>query len=269
VPESLVLCERDGAVATLVLNDPGRRNALSEAMGEALREQVTRLARDAALRAVIVTGAGPGFCAGGELEMLEARAREAAASGDPSRTGVRDAMRGFYARFLSLRDLPCPVLAAVHGACIGAGLCLALACDLRLVAAGARLALNFARLGLHPGMGATWLLPRLVGPAAAAELLYTGRALDAEEAVRLGLASRVLAPEALLPAARELASEIALSAPLAVRGIKRSLRRSPAAELEDQLAFEAELQAHSLATRDAREGLAALRERRAPRFEGS
>lgn len=266
--DSLVLCERDGAVATLVLNDPGRRNALSEAMGEALLAQVTRLARDSALRAVILTGAGPNFCAGGDLEMLEARGREAAASADPARAAVRDAMRGFYARFLSLCDLPCPIVAALHGAAIGAGLCLALACDLRLVASGTRLGLNFTRLGLHPGMGATWLLPRLVGPAAAAELLYTGRALPAEEAVRMGLASRVLAPEALLPAARELAAEIAASAPLAVRGVKRSLRRSPGAELEDQLGFEAALQAQSLATRDAREGIAALRERRPPRFEG-
>jgi len=267
VPAPLVLCERDGAVATLVLNDPARRNALSAAMGEALLARVGELGRDPGLRAVLLTGAGAAFSAGGDLEMLEARAREAAA-GPEALPALRDAMRGFYGLFLSLRDLPCPTIAACHGAAMGAGLCLALACDLRLVAEGARLSLNFVRLGLTPGMGATWLLPRLVGPALAAELLYTGRVMSGGEACRIGLASQLLAPEDLLPAARELAAEIARAAPLAVRGVKRALLRSPGAELPDQLGFEALVQARSFASADAREGLLALRERRPPRFQG-
>lgn len=264
MPEPLLLLDRDGAVAILSFNDPERRNAMSQAMGEAFAERMAELGRDRDLRALVLTGAGRAFSAGGDLGMIEGRADQAGSG----RGAVRDGMRRFYGLFLSLRELPFPSVAAINGAAVGAGLCVALACDLRIAAADAHLGLNFARLGLHPGMGATWTLPRLVGPERAAELLYTGRALRGEEAAAIGLVSRALPAEQVLPAARALASEIAASAPLAVRGVKRALARSLDVGLEDQLWFEASEQADCFSSQDVREGLAAVRERRPPRFRG-
>ncbi len=264
----LVLLHRDGDVATLTLHDPDRRNAMTEAMGQALAARVADLAPDPTLRAVVLTGSGRAFSAGGDLDWIEQRARLGAERPGRARQANRDRMRNFYKLFLSVRDLPCPTVAAVNGHAIGAGLCVALACDVRVVAREAKLALNFTRLGLHPGMGATWLVPRLVGPAIASELLFTGRAIEGEEATRMGLANRSLPASEVLASGRALAQEIAAAAPIATRSLKRALARSLDVSLEDQLSFEAEAQAVDYETDDLREGLAAARERRDPRFEG-
>jgi len=200
--------------------------------------------------------------------MIEAKARAGAADpGGPARAANQRFMREFYGLFLSVRDLPCPSVAAVHGAAIGAGLCVALACDLRVAARDAKLGLNFARLGIHPGMGATWTLPRLVGPARAAELLFTGRTLEGAEAERIGLVNRAVAADEVRGAALDLAREIAAAAPRAVRAAKRSLAGSAAASLAGQLEVEAAAQALDYETHDLREGLDAARERRRPRFQ--
>ena len=167
---------REGGVATLTFDDPERRNAMTEAMGRALAERVRELSAEDDLRAVILTGAGSAFSAGGDLDMIESKARAGVERpGGEVREGHRRFMRAFYGLFLSIRELPCPALAAINGHAIGAGFCVALACDLRIAAQEARLGLNFTRLGIHPGMGATWLLPRLVGPALAAEILCSSR----------------------------------------------------------------------------------------------
>jgi len=266
MPEPLVLVSRDGDVATLVLNDALRRNAMSEAMGEAFAARIAELAAEEALRAVILTGAGDAFSAGGDLAMIQARADQGAAGGSAARRPIRDAMRAFYQLFLAVRDLPCPAIAALNGAAIGAGLCVALACDVRIASAEARLGLNFTALGLHPGMGATWTLPRLVGPARAAELLYASRLLSGEEAAAIGLVNRAVAPSQVLPAARALAAEFAAASPIANRGVKRALARSAGASLEDQLSFEAAEQAQCFTQGDIQEGLAAVRARRRPLF---
>jgi len=264
--QDLVLEARDGAIVTLTLNDPDRRNVMSREMGEVLQARVASLREDHELRAVILTGAGKAFAAGGDFSMLEKLAARGAAGGDAP--AIAREMRAFYGLFLSIRALPCPTLAAVNGAAIGAGLCLALACDLRVVSTAARLALNFASLALHPGMGGSWTLPRLVGPAVAAELLYTGRVIPAEEALRIGLINRAVAPEDVLPTARTLAEEIAGAGPIAIRGIKQALAGSPDASLEHQLGIEAAEQAICFESKDVAEGLAAARERRIPRFRG-
>ena len=264
----LILLERDGDVALLTFNDPDRRNAMTQAMGEAFAGCIAELAADAALRAVILTGAGRGFSAGGDLGMIRGRADQGSAGPGRARRAIRDTMRSFYKLFLAVRDLPCPSVAALNGHAMGAGLCVALACDVRIAAEDAKLGLNFTKLGLQPGMGATWTLPRLVGPARAAELLYSSRILSGAEAAQIGLVNRALPREQVLPAAREMAAGFASCAPLAVRAVKRALARSPEASLEDQLSFEAEEQAACFETRDVQEGLAAARERRAPRFEG-
>lgn len=268
MPEALRV-ERHDAVALVVFDDPERRNAMTEAMGRALASIVERLGQDAEVRAVVLTGAGAAFSAGGDLAMLEGLARAGReAPGEPQRGRSRAFMRDFYRLFLSLRDLPQPTLAAINGAAIGAGLAVALACDLRFAARDARLGLNFTRLGIHPGMGSTWTLPRLVGPAHAADLLLTGRLVDGAEAERMGLVNRALAPEELLPHALATAAEIAACGPLAVRGTRQALRASPTASLDEQLAFEAEQQARCYESADLAEGLAAVRERRTARFTG-
>jgi len=267
VSKPLVRCEKLEGVAVLTFDDPERRNAMTEAMGRSLAASVVALSADPEVRAVVLAGAGRAFSAGGDLAMLEAKAREGAAHpGGTVRAANRVAMRDFYRLYLSVRELPCPSVAAIGGAAIGAGLCIALACDLRIAAREAKLALNFARLGIHPGMGATWLLPRLVGPARAAELLFTGRLIDGAEAWRMGLVNRAVDREQVLPEALALAREVAANAPLAVRGTKRALLRSLGVGLEEQLDFEAFQQSLCYESEDLQEGLAAARERRAPRF---
>lgn len=266
---SLVLERREGTVAVLTLHDPERRNAMTEAMGAALAGAVAALARDASVRAVVLAGAGRAFSAGGDLSMLEAKA--AAGRADPggvARRRNRDEMQAFYRLFLAVRELPCPTIAALHGAAIGAGLCVALGCDLRIAAIDAPLGLNFTKLGIHPGMGATWTLPRLVGPARAAELLYTGRVIDGAEAARIGLVNEAVPASEVAARAMALAAEIAGAAPLAVQGTKRALARSAAASLEDQLGFEASEQAACYETADLAEGIASVRAKRAPEFSG-
>ncbi len=268
--EPLVLQERDADVAIVTFNDPRRRNAMTEAMGHAIAEQIDALVGDDSLRAVVLTGAGRAFSAGGDLAMIEGMARKGSANpGGETRGEIAEFMRRFYGLYLSVRDLPCPTIAAVNGAAIGAGLCIALACDTRIAARSAKLGLNFTRLGIHPGMGATWTLPRLVGPAHAADLLFTGRILDGAEAERIGLVNRAVDDEAVLPEALEMAQAMALSAPVAVRGSKRALARSLDSDLSGQLDFEAEQQSICCETADLGEGLAAGRGRRAPRFRGN
>jgi enoyl-CoA hydratase/carnithine racemase len=269
MPEERVLLARDGDIATLTFNDPSRRNAMTRAMGEAFAACCAELGRDPVPRAVVLTGAGAAFSAGGDLEFIQGMADAGLSDpGGPTRRRNRDAMRDFYGLFLAVRELPCPTVAAIQGAAIGAGLCVALACDLRIAARDAKLGLNFTRLGIHPGMGATWTLPRLVGPAHAADLLLTGRVIDGEEAARMGLVNRATAREAVLDEALGVAKELALGAPAAVRGARQALARSLGASLDDQLAFEAARQAECYETRDLQEGLAAARARRTPGFRG-
>jgi enoyl-CoA hydratase len=202
--------------------------------------------------------------------MIESMARKGSSSpGGETRRQIGEFMRRFYGLYLSVRDLPCPTIAAVNGAAIGAGLCVALACDARIAARDARLGLNFSRLGIHPGMGATWTLPRIVGPAHAAELLFTGRILDGAEAERIGLVNRAVEAEAVLHEALEMARAVALSAPIAVRGTKRALARSLDSDLTGQLDFEAHQQSLCYESADLAEGLAAARAKRPPRFRGN
>ncbi len=270
MPDSndLIVQSRDGDVVTLRFNDPDHLNAMTRRMGEAFRDAVGALALDESLRAVVLTGVGRAFSAGGDLDMLQQQADRGAAAPGTAWRGIRDEMSSFYRLFLSVRDLPCPTISALNGHAIGAGFCVALGCDFRFTAPDAKLGLNFTRVGVHPGMAATWTLPRLVGPGLAAELLYTSRLVDGEEAARIGLANRVVPRDEILAVAQATAAEIAGNAPLAVRAVKQALRRSETASIEDQLQFEASNQARNFESADAHEGLAAIREKRPPRFTG-
>ncbi|MDP3278055.1 MAG: enoyl-CoA hydratase/isomerase family protein [Deltaproteobacteria bacterium] len=258
---NLVHIEIDQSVATVFFNDPARRNAMTAAMGDALSDAVHTLRANTAVRAVVLAGAGGTFSGGGDLAMLE----QLRSSGFVT---ARDFMLQFYRKYLSVTSLPVPTIAAVEGAAIGAGLCVALACDLTVMDQSAKLALNFAQLGLHPGMGATYLLPRRVGAQRAAELLFTGRRFDGREALAMGLCLDAVEPTQVLARAQALARQIATSAPLAVRGIKESLAVDPHA-LDRALDHEAFRQAESYASRDLGQGLAAAAARTTPLFEGA
>lgn len=261
---SVLLDHRADGVAVLTFDDPGRRNAMTAAMGEQLAQRVTELGADPELRAVVLTGTPPAFSAGGDLDMLEdlsRRAREEAFDAAPF-------MTAFYRQFLSVTELPVPVVAAVNGHAVGAGLCVALAADLRIVAEEAKVGLNFAQLGLHPGMGGTWFLPRLLGAERAAAWLYTGGLTDGTTAAAEGLALEAVPASEVLPRALALAHRIAASSPVVVRQLKRTLQASPQVDLTTALATEAAAQATSYATDDLAEGLEAARERRPPSFPG-
>ncbi len=248
------------AVATLTFDDPARKNAMTVALGEALEARVAELRDRDDVRAVVLAGAGGTFSAGGDLSMLEALRRS-------SFEEARGHMLAFYARYLSVTTLRVPVIAALEGAAIGAGLCVAMACDLCVVDETAKLGFNFTQLGLHPGMGATYLVPRRAGAQRAAELLYTGRRFTGRDALSLGLALEALPATDVLPRAQALARTIASSAPLAIRGLKQALGVDRAA-LQRALEHEAREQAISYGSADLGAGLSAASARRAPSFQG-
>src|SRR3954453_20692952 len=206
----LRVTRRDDGVVILTLALPDRRNAMTAELTSAWGETIASLRHDRTVRAVVVTGEGTAFCAGGDLSWI-------GESPDLTVDSIRDRMLPFYRAWLSIRDLEAPSIAAVNGHAVGAGLCLALACDLRYVARGAKLSPPFTQLGMHAGMAATWLLPEAVGLPVARELLFTGRALDADEALRLGLVSGVSEPDTLLDDTLAVAGRIAAAAPIAIR----------------------------------------------------
>ncbi|MBW2736450.1 MAG: enoyl-CoA hydratase/isomerase family protein [Deltaproteobacteria bacterium] len=253
--------QKQGATMHLVLSRPEARNAMSVHMGEEIAAAVAQINADRDVRVVLVRGEGQAFAAGGDFGFIADRVVDESENN-------RRVMLDYYRRFLTIRALHVPSIAVIHGAAIGAGLCFALACDIRYAAPEAQLGVNFVRLGLHPGMGATYFLPRLVGPARAAELLLSGRRIRAEEASRMGLVNAVYPVEELLAASEALAAEIASCAPLAVTRTKASLAGALGRDLDEALLAEASAQALDYATEDMKEGIAAARERRNPRFSG-
>ncbi len=247
-------------VALVVLDNPDQRNAMSPEMTASWVAAVDELAADPSVRAVVVTGEGRAFCSGGDTSWI-------ASEPDASVDRLRSRMLPFYRAWLSVRRLEVPTIAAINGAAIGAGLCLPLAMDLRYAARGAKLGVPFVKLGMHPGMAGTYLLPEVVGEAAARDLMLTGRLVEGDEALALGLVSRVVEPEALLDTALEAAAAIAATAPIASRLTTLALRQRHAS-MEAALQWEAMAQPLTLATSDLQEGIRAAQEKRAPRFEG-
>ncbi|HVF19412.1 MAG TPA: enoyl-CoA hydratase-related protein [Mycobacteriales bacterium] len=240
---------------------PERRNAMTTELTSAWVQAVADVAADRTVRAVVVTGEGSAFCAGGDLSWL-------AESPDMTVSDLRDRMLPFYRSWLAVRDLEVPVIAAVNGPAIGAGLCVALACDIRYASTEATFSAPFVRLGIHAGMAATFLLPEAVGVPRARELLLTGRRVDAEEALRIGLCEAVHPPERLLEEALATAGQIAANAPVAVRLTKAALAFAGHRSIAEALAWEGVAQPVTMATEDLLEGIAAQGERRTPRFTG-
>ena len=253
---SLVSWRTDGAVTRLTLNRPEALNALSEDMAAEFAAAVKRVAREKS-KVVLLEGAGSAFCAGGDLAFIEKNRRRKAAALVPL-------MRKFYGSFLSIRTLPQVTIAKVQGPAVGAGLCLALATDLRAVSDDARLGFNFVRLGLNPGMAA-WPLGRAAfGDARARDLLFTGRFFTGRELFDWGAASLLAASRTLSAAADKFARGVASNSSESLRLLKSETRLGE--NLTPYLDFEARGQARTFAGADLAEGLAAVRERRAPLF---
>jgi enoyl-CoA hydratase len=255
--------EPDGiAGAVLVTLDlPDRRNAMSEAMTASWDAVMTVLRREQDLRVVVVTGRGRAFCAGGDFSWIGAKP-------GASVPELRERMLAFYGTWLSVRHLEVPTVAAVNGAAIGAGLAIALACDVRVVAQDARLAAPFTSLGLHPGMATTWLIRRAAGDTMARDMLLTGRALTGEEGAACGLMSRSVPTNEVLATSMDVARTVAAAAPVATRLTKAALGSGGPETFESALAWEAIAQPVTLAMEDLQEGIAAAQDKRPPRFTG-
>ena len=251
-----------GGIATLTFCSPATRNAMTVELGDEFKSAVANLKENAVtrkLRAVIVTGEGGTFSAGGDVGFLQARIADSA-------QGNVDAMMAFYHRFLCVRQLPVPVIAAVNGHAIGAGLCLALGCDIRVIADSAKLAVNFTRLGIHPGMGATYTLPKIIGHGRASRMLLAGNQISAQEAFAMGMCSAVCPAEDVVKEAARIAEELSSASNIAVRETLITCRGDPA-DLQGALLREAKAQALCYAEgRDLQEALNALREKRTPKF---
>jgi len=260
--ECLLYEVKDG-IATLTLNSPERLNALGGTLRQDLHDALTRAGADPEVRVMVVTGAGKGFCSGGDVKAMgEAKA------GQRERPLLEKIAPGRDRTLLAMREAPQPIIAAVNGAAAGAGMNLALGCDLRIASTAAKFTQAFVKRGLHPDWGGTYFLPRVVGMAKACEMIFTGEVIDAAEALRLGIVSRVVAPEELLPTAYEVARRIAAGPPVAIRLAKRSLYANEDLDLRGALQMETMAQNICFETEDATEGIRAFGEKRAPIFKG-
>ena len=259
-----ILFEQRGHVALLTLNRADTRNALSgEDMFAAFEQLFDRLNADLYIRAAVLTGAGSAFCSGGNL--ADMRDRTGMFSGSPTqiaanyRAGIHRIPRAF-------QKLQVPIIAAVNGPAIGAGNDLACMCDIRLASSSARFAESFVKVGIVPGDGGCWLLPRVVGASKAAELALTGDTIDADEALRIGLVSRVVPAEDLLKEAMALAQRVAANPPQVLRWTKQLLQRGRTCTLDEALDTAGDLQGQAHHTADHAEAVAAFFEKRAPVF---
>jgi 2-(1,2-epoxy-1,2-dihydrophenyl)acetyl-CoA isomerase len=257
-----VLEERDGGVLTLRMNRPERLNALNVGLGCALADALERAGRDDSVRVVVLTGAGRGFCAGGDLEVLrDARSRTAGHE-------LESLVRAGKQIALAIATMPKPVIGAVNGPAAGGGMNLALACDVRIASEQATFCEAFARLGLFPDFGGMYFLPRLVGAARAADLIWSARTISAAEALSLGIVNRVAPQETFAEETKELAFQLSAAPPIAVRAVKRMLFGSEREDLERALDEEIRQQVECFLSADCLEGLEAFRAKRPPQFKG-
>lgn len=259
--EPKVLLAHEEGVTTLTLNSPADRNALSAELVEELAQAVNEVTSDGQTRVLVITGTGKAFSSGGDVKSMM----------PPQGVGLeamKTAIKEYYRKALCFLELPIPTIASINGHAIGAGCTLALACDMRIVSRQAKLGLGFVRLGLHPGMGTTYFLPRLVGTARAHQLLLTGDVISGEEAEQLGLVNRAVEAEELEAATRELSLKVARGPAVTIRLMKAALRQSPLMDLAAVLDYEAAAQTFCSQTEDLQEGIRAFMEKREPQFRG-
>ena len=247
-------------IATLTLNRPDRLNALSDGMIDALLDALDRLGADASVGSIVLAGTGRAFCAGGDVKSLDSDAR--------SFHDKLAWMRSTHRVPLALMQCPKVIIASIQGPAMGAGLSLALCCDFRIVSRSAKFGLSFVKIGLATDFGVSWLLPRMVGPVKARELILTGDTFDAQAALDMGLATRLVADDALADETAAWARRFADGPPLALASIKRNLHASQTQSMAESLEFEALQQIAATETLDHKEAVRAFLERRSARFEG-
>lgn len=257
-----ILLDKSGHIATITLNRPEKLNAFGGRMRQELLAVLEDTAADDNVRVVVITGAGKAFCAGGDVNEFADGSSQAVSGGV---TGQRPAMSRAV---LAIGRMEKPVIASVNGVAAGGGCNLALACDIRVAGEKARFGQVFTRRGLHPDWGGIYLLPRLVGYAKAAELIFSAEVIDARQAMEIGLINRLVPQEELAEATRELAERIAENAPLAIAFAKRGLRRFYRWDLEQAVEYEAYVLERLMKSEDVREGFAAFLEKRHPVFKG-
>lgn len=258
---NILLLDIKNNIATITFNRPNKRNPLTREMGERLVEAIDKISANDDVRVVIFTGAGKAFSAGGDLDLLLENTKK-------THQENKSYMNRFYRLYLNILKIEVPTIAMINGAAIGAGLCIALACDMRIASRKARMGVNFVKIGLHPGMGGTYNLPRIVGVERAFDLFCTGRIIDGKEAEAIGLVGRAVAAERLSEVTYALANDIASSAPIAVKQVKRGIYHGASTNLEDALDYEADSQATCFSTKDVVEGINAVKEKRPPKFKG-
>ena len=255
----VLLSEAADAILTLTLNRPERLNAVTGELLDALTEALRAAGDDDSIRAVVLTGAGRAFCSGLDLK---------AAAENGRGIDVRHELATHYTPAIrAMRGIPKPVIAAVNGPAAGAGFSLTLAADLRIAAESSSFVMAFVRIGLIPDAGSTYFLPRLLGPARAAELMMLGDPVDAQRAQEIGLVSRVVPDPELLPTALQIARRLA-AGPRSIAYIKEALALSAENDMESQLAVEERLQEQAVGTEDFFEGVGAFLQKRPPAFRG-
>jgi len=258
-----LLYEVKDRIATLTLNRPERLNALGDTLREDLYHALMKSAADPDVGVLVITGAGRGFCSGGDVKSMNERQQGTQVQALSERIApLRDRV------VLAMRDCPKPIIAAVNGAAVGAGMNLALACDMRIASSAAKFSQAFVKRGLAPDWGGSWLLPRIVGTAKASELIFTGDSIDAAEALELGIVNAVVPSEELMAEAYRLARKIAAGPPVAIALSKRAIYHNQDVDLRAGLEFETFAQGLCRETEDAKEGVRAFMEKRAPVFRG-
>jgi len=254
-------CKIEQGVAWLTMDRPERLNALTHEMMDGLPQLLGELAEDQSARCVVLTGAGKAFCAGGDISTAQD-------PGELSKAELTDRFRRRQRATLLLHEMPKPTIAMIPGVAAGAGLSLALACDLRVAGPRARFGTAFVKVAFSGDYGASFLLQRLVGPARARELMFTGDVIDAREAERIGLVNRIVAEEQLRKDVADLAVRLAAGPPLALARMKQTLNRALTAELAEVLEAEAVGTVDMMETADNAEAMRAFFEKRPPVFEG-
>jgi enoyl-CoA hydratase/carnithine racemase len=255
-----IILEALDHIVLLKLNDPQSLNPMSKEMGLEFQDAMEKISQDPKVRGLVITGSGRAFSAGGNVKLLEERVRTPACR-------LFENGRKYGLSFLSVRKLRIPTIAAVNGYALGAGACLAIACDIRIASEKAQFGFPFVRIGMHPGLGATYFLPRIVGAAKAYELLTACETIDAAEAKRIGLASYVVPEEELISTALGLVRKISSMPLLTIKMVKESIYAHLETDLETALNREVANQAITFTSEDIKEGIAARQEKRPPQFK--
>ena len=271
MPDQLLHCSVDHGVAVITLNRPDQLNAISPELGQAYDRCMVELALARHVRVIVITGAGRGFCAGADAGRLSSLAADGGASLTTSEASPFEALTSapphLRQRYLAPAAAPQPVIAAINGACVGAGLALAVACDMRFASSTAFFSTIFSRRGLVAEAGLSWTLPRLVGLGAANDMLLTGRRIDAATALRIGLVNEVLEPTVLMEHVLAYARDIAANtSPRSTRIIKAQLRAAEGETRAEAILASTAAVREAVASVDFKESVAAMRERRPPTF---